>query len=157
MSRSLVHATRQTPACEEAHFVPGSCDSILTGAVSDRAPGTSWDPVQPWAARAGGGVTVAIPQLQGGEQGVGNRDALGCIAIDGAGMRIGSHDSASPPRGRIILETDSHDPGDRFASTWRHSHEPGTHKMAVILAIESHDPGTVTILSFMRLAKFDAR
>ena len=50
-----------------------------------------------------------------------------------------------PPRGRIIRETDSHDPGDRFASTWRHSHEPGTHKMAVILAIESHDPGTVTI------------
>jgi hypothetical protein len=69
VSRSLVHATRQTPACEEAHFVPGSCDSILTGAVSDRAPGTSWDPVQPWAARTGGGVTVAIPQLQGGEQG----------------------------------------------------------------------------------------
>ena len=29
--------------------------------------------------------------------------------------------------------------------------------MAVILAIESHDPGTVTILSFMRLAKLDAR
>jgi hypothetical protein len=47
VSRSLVHATRQTPECEEAHFVPGSCDSILTGAVSDRAPGTSWDPVQP--------------------------------------------------------------------------------------------------------------
>ena len=32
------------------------------------------------------GFTVAIPQLQGGEQSAGNRDALGCIAIDGAGM-----------------------------------------------------------------------
>jgi hypothetical protein len=71
------------------------------------------------AARTGGGVTVAIPQLQGGEQGAGNRDALGCIAIDGAGMRIGSHHSASPRavalsgrQIRTILETDSHQPGD---------------------------------------------
>jgi hypothetical protein len=62
----------------------------------------------------------------------------------GSGRRLlGNHHSASP-RGRIIRETDSHDPGDKLASTWRHAHEPGTHKMVVILAIESHDPGTAT-------------
>ena len=124
-------------------------------------------PVQPWAARTGDGVTVAIPQLQGGEQGAGNRNALGAspsmeqecgLAANPAHtprerrarpVRLGIAGQPPfglPPRGRIIRETDSHDPGDRFASTWRHSHEPGTHKMAVILAIESHDPGTVTIV-----------
>jgi hypothetical protein len=106
-----------------------------------------WDPVQPWAARTGGGVTVAIRrQLQGGEQGAGNRRRAWMHRHRWSrnGRRLlGSHHSALP-RGRIIRETDSHDPGDRFASTWRHSQEPGTHKMAVILAIESHDPGTVT-------------
>ena len=135
-SRSLVHATRQTPACEEAHFVPGSCDLILTGAVSDRAPGTSWDPVQPWAARTGGGVTVAST-AQGRRTGCWQprRAWMHRHRWSRNGRRLlGSHHLASPPR--------SHYPGDKFApswrqfaSTWRHSHEPGTHKMAVILAI----------------------
>jgi hypothetical protein len=45
---------------------------------------------------------------------------------------------------RIILATDSHDPGDRVASTRRLFSKPGTRRMADFTAIESHDPGTAT-------------
>jgi hypothetical protein len=55
----------------------------------------------------------------------------------GIGRRFrASHYACLPPRSRIIRETDSHNPGDRFASTWRHSQEPGTRQMADSRAFE---------------------
>ena len=109
---------------------------------SDRAPGTSWDPVQPWAARTGDGVTVAIPQLQGAEQGAGNRDALGCIAIDGAGMRIGSQSSSHATRTASPSLYDLASPGSHHSASPRAVALSGR-QICTILETDLHQPGDI--------------
>jgi hypothetical protein len=74
-----------------------------------------------------------FPQLQGGEQGAGNRDALGCIAVDGAGMRIGSQFGSHATRTASPSRTTRHRRVDRCGHR-RRRRQLRQHDVTVLVA-----------------------